>query len=347
MTAKGIFEAMLIECSKVGSPSLLLSDYNYYINKAINNYINKRYNIYDINQQTSDDIRVLKSTAFLTPKLQQDVMESNPESILSAAHPIISKLQGATYEVDLPKDYLHLLNCICYFQVTKNWKCYNGGSYAKFAAKRLTADSWSTIINDYFNRPTPERPYYYIHNINKSPNVPTNPVVFDDDGQYVEGTDMVGLYNVTSHGENNTNTEGAYSYDDENPNFARTITLGGSNVNISTVERATAHRYGNASNVRMEIRYGSDNSVFKLIGVSVDYIKAPQTIRLTQEQMDLTEDTSQILEFPDYVCQEIINELSYLIMGQSGDPRLQTQVSLNQTIANPAQQQTQQPQGQS
>jgi hypothetical protein len=49
MTARDIFEAALIECSKVNAPSLLLSEYNYYINKAINNYINKRYNIYDIN----------------------------------------------------------------------------------------------------------------------------------------------------------------------------------------------------------------------------------------------------------------------------------------------------------
>lgn len=340
MTAKNVFEAMLTECKKVNAPSLLLSEYNYYINKAINNYINKRYNIYDINQQTSDDIRVLKSTAFLTPKLQSDVIQNNPSSDLSVIYPIISKLQGATYEVDLPQDYLHLLNCICYFKVNKNWKCYNGGSYTKFAAKRLTADSWPTISNDYFNRPTPERPYYYIHNINTSPTVPTNPVKWNDDGTQGDGTDMVGLYSVTSHGENNSNSEGAYSPSaDENPNFARTITLGDSNINISTVERATAQRYGNASNVRMEIRYGSDNSVFELVGVSVDYIKTPQTIRLTQEQIDLTEDTSQILEYPDYVCQEIINELSYLIMGQSGDPRLQTQVTLNQTIANPAQQQ--------
>lgn len=102
MTAKQIFEAMLTECKKVNAPSLLLSEYNYYINKAINNYINKRYNIYDINQQTSDDIRVLKSTAFLIPKLQSDVIKNNPSSDLSVIHPIISKLQGATYEVDLP-----------------------------------------------------------------------------------------------------------------------------------------------------------------------------------------------------------------------------------------------------
>jgi hypothetical protein len=183
----------------VNAPSLLLSDYNYYINKAINNYINKRYNIYDINQQTTDDIRVLKSTTYLTPKLVKDTLKlDSPTSELSNAHPIISALQGATYEVDLPADYLHLLNCICVFKVHKNWKCYNGGSYVQSAAKRLTSDSWSTIINDYYNRPTPERPYYYIHNINKYNTVPTNPVSFDaTTGEYLGGTDMIGTYEVT------------------------------------------------------------------------------------------------------------------------------------------------------
>jgi len=33
----------------------------------------------------------------------------------------------------------------------------------------------------------------------------------------------------------------------------------------------------------MEIRYGTDDSVFKLTRVYIDYIKAPQHIRLTQE----------------------------------------------------------------
>nr|DAM35500.1 MAG TPA: hypothetical protein [Bacteriophage sp.] len=37
--------------------------------------------------------------------------------------------------------------------------------------------------------------------------------------------------------------------------------------------------------------------------------------------MDLTEDTSQIMEFPDYVCQEIINELTLLVMARDADPR--------------------------
>jgi hypothetical protein len=99
-----------------------------------------------------------------------------------------SKMFGATYEVDLPTDYLHILNCVCIYKVKKNYKCYNANDYVQFAAKRLTADSWSVIVNDYYNRPLPERPYFYIHNINISETLPTNPLTDSNPN----GTDMNG-----------------------------------------------------------------------------------------------------------------------------------------------------------
>ena len=67
MTARQVFEATLIELSKIQAPSLKLHEFNYLFNKAINQYVNKIYNVYDINQQTTDDLRVLKSTTYLTP----------------------------------------------------------------------------------------------------------------------------------------------------------------------------------------------------------------------------------------------------------------------------------------
>lgn len=48
MTARQLFEYALIELNKVQAPSLLLEDYNYFINKAVNQYINKVYNLYEI-----------------------------------------------------------------------------------------------------------------------------------------------------------------------------------------------------------------------------------------------------------------------------------------------------------
>ena len=120
-------------------------------------------------------------------------------------------------------------------------------------------------------------------------------------------------------------------------NFPEHILMSdGNKVNVR--EKEAQYRYGNPSKVRMEIRYGADDTVFELKKVIVDYIKTPQHIRLTQDQIDRTTDTSQIMEFPDNVCQEIINELVLLIMENAGDARLQTHIPITNTIANPAQQ---------
>lgn len=162
MTARQVYEGVLIELHKENAPNLLLEDFNYFINKAINQYINKRYNIYDINQQTTDDLRVLKATALL------DVTKVDNYAGLSLAG-------GATYEVNMPMDYLHLLNCICIYNVKKTYKCYNEGDTWRAAATRLTADAYSQVLDNFWLRPTYKRPYYYIHNINQNQTVPTNP----------------------------------------------------------------------------------------------------------------------------------------------------------------------------
>lgn len=373
MTARQVWEGMLTELSKVNAPSMLLQDFNYFFNKAINQYINKRYNIYDINQQSTDDLRVLKATSVLDVNKSEGKAPFNVLSNLGAGK---SKLLGATYEVDLPPDYLHILNCVCIYRVNKNWKCYNAGDYVQFSAKRLTADSWSVIVNDYYNRPLPERPYFYIHNVNLNEQLPTNPL---DKDKNPNGTDLKEDYNVKpsttevryykedkeSGADVEVFVKGTSVYSDKGctqllsgvtlgqltvdyrtttpstnkSNFPREISF--NNTTIDAVEKETAQRYGNASKVRMEIRYGHDDTVFTLVKVFVDYIKTPQYIRLTQEQVNLTEDTSQIMEFPDYVCQEIINELTTLVMENTADPRLQTHIPVTQTIANPAQQQPQ------
>lgn len=379
MTARQVWEGMLTELSKVNAPSMLLQDFNYFFNKAINQYINKRYNIYDISQQTTDDLRILKATTVLEPELIANTISGIDTSDWKAGN---ASLFGATYEVYLPLDYLHMLNCICVYKLNKRFKCYNEGDYVQFAAKRLTADSWSVVVNDYYNRPLPERPYYYIHNVNQSVDLPTNPL--EDVSiltRTLKGTDSAKDYTnsnsikiyVRKYKESQesdeqtvTNLEDRYelqTFKEAHPtwivtetaevknttesqsNLPRTISL--KNIqNKSVVEKEAGVRYGNPSSVRCEIRYGKDHSVFELQSVVIDYIKAPQTIRLTQEQVDLTEDTSQIMEFPDYVCQEIINELTMLVMENTADPRLQTNTVVTQSIANPAQQQTPQPQPQ-
>lgn len=316
MTARDIFEYALVELSKVNAPSLMLSEYNYYINKAVSQYINKRYNIYDINQQTTDDLRVLKSMASIP------ITENNRKALHSH-----NSNYEATYEFELPEDYLHMLNCICVYQLGSRYRCYDQGDIVEWPAKRLTADLWSQVQKDYYNNPKPWRPYYYIHHRNPQLSRPTNPIGGDDNF----GTDPT----TENHTVDPSNNSGVYKRTVKIDGFTTTS----NDSNVSNIEKNAALRYGNTSAVRCEIRYGKDNRVYKLVEVLVDYIKAPQYIRLTQEQVDMTTDKSQILEFPDYVCQEIINELVTLLMERSADPRLQTQPAVSQSIANPAQQQ--------
>lgn len=383
MTARQVFEATLIELSKIQAPSLKLYEFNYLFNKAINQYINKVYNVYDINQQTTDDLRVLKATTFLTPhkvelagKKSSAAKDSaiqntsavtgnqdSPEggytgqasSYLSKAHRSIQSLHGATYEVYMPIDYLHMLNCVCIYYVAKQKDCWDAGSYIEIPATRLTADSWSQIITDIYNRPSPMRPYYYIHNLNQQQVLPTDPRTSVETGTGLEevGIDMNGIYQVThadggewKDNDINSETAGGTDIEKQNSNFQRTFKLNvsGKDTQVSLVEKPIALRAGNTSNVRCEIRYGKDDSLFQLVEVQIDYVKCPQFIRLTQEQIDLTEDTSQIMEFPDYVNQEIINELVHLVMERVNDPRLGNNTQMTQSIARPTGQQQPAPQ---
>lgn len=158
MTTRQLYEGVLIELNKENAPNILLEDFNYFANKAINNYVNKRYNIYDVNQQTTDDLRVLKATALLKPTLVTDY----------AGMTMAGNNKMATYEVIMPPDYLHILNCICIYSVKKTYKCYNAGDTWRSAARRLTADMYSQVLDNFWNKPTYKRPYYYIHNVNTS-----------------------------------------------------------------------------------------------------------------------------------------------------------------------------------
>jgi hypothetical protein len=139
VTSRQLYESVLIELNKENAPNILLEDFNYFANKAINQYINKRYNIYDVNQQTTDDLRVLKATSILP------VNRSNEYNDLTTVNLSSYGYNGnmATYYVDMPSDYLHLLNCICIYTVEKTYKCYNKGDTWRSPATRLTADMYS------------------------------------------------------------------------------------------------------------------------------------------------------------------------------------------------------------
>lgn len=379
MTSKQIYEATAIELSKVQAPALKLYEFNYFFNQAIRQFVNKVYNVYDVNQQTTDDLRVLKATATLVPTIAE-----------STGNKAIDYLRGATYYVNMPDDYLHLLNCICLFNVNKPKECWNKGDVMVVGATKLTADSWSSVVDDVYNQPTKKRPYYYIHNQNDihltdpayNSVLPTNDEtdrlhdytnrVWRDvldaaklDLESGSATTTTIITKATAAASSNSaataeitrisglslaTPEAIYeemknsSVFTGTSNFDRTFnfdingddTITAPDEVFSAIEKPAGSRHANSSRVKVEIRCGRDKSnIFSLSAVQIDYVKAPQFIRLTQEQLDSDEDISQVMEFPDYVNQEIVNELVNLVMRKTNDPSLQAHIQMTQSIARP------------
>lgn len=98
----------------------------------------------------------------------------------------------------------------------------------------------------------------------------------------------------------------------------------------------------------LEIKSG-DNLIYKPTTLQIDYLKKPElpnkTIKetdptnlyLTYEELDSDTDISRKLEFPENYCYEIVNKLTALVLEQTGDPRLQNNIPLNQSMIPPKQ----------
>lgn len=311
-----MYEYALIELNKLEAPSLLLEDYNYFINKAVQQYINLIYAKLELDQQSVDDLRVLKTSTILTPQKLTD-------TAVGSSGLVNNSLMGTYYYADLPADYLHLINCIVEYQVqTSNFKCYNKNESVYFAARRLTSDMYAQIINNAYLRPTYKRPYYYLNNINQR-NIPL-PTDSNDSTILGINNGSADKGSVGTKGSNWNSTDDPAHFNESNPVDAY---------------NTAGDRLANPGIVRLELRFGKDDTVFTPQRLYVDYVKAPMYIRLTEEQINATLDYSQVLEFPDYVCFEIVNIFTRLLMENASDPRLQTNMPINNTIANPVLQQ--------
>lgn len=271
MTLRNAFENCLIELNKVQAPSLLVDDFIYLFNKSVQQYVNKRYNLFETKQQLTDDLRVLTKTVKIT---SPDLSIENSGNIF-----------GQSYRCKLPNDYVHMLNCICEFEQT-NSKCEDKSTFQQ-GANKLDTSQWSHIINNAYMKPSAKRPYYYIINIE---NPDKNDIISDDDKKKVQKDPSTGDY------------------------------------------IRTGVRYGNSVQPIMQIKCGNDIK-YRLKSVYIDYLRAPEYLTLDQDILDDVVDNSQVIEFPDYVVYEIINEVVKLVMENGQNPRIQTNPPVNQTVA--------------
>lgn len=284
MTVRELYVNVLTEINKVGAPSLLLEDFIYFANKTVQQHTDRAYNRYDMNQQATDDLRVLKTSAVLN--IKSDSNASSP-------------LEKFKHYCELPADYMHLLTCIVEFakvdDANTSNQCGNkdddeGVLYSP--ARRLTADMYPDIIRNAYFKPTCERPYYFLNNVNDNDSDP----VFPEANQELIPT-------------NSTMDELIKA--------------------LNGKDRIAEGRHSNVTPPIMEIRCGKVNKYYP-VKAYVDYLKSPMKITLTEAQLDGV-DTSQVLEFPDDVCYKLVNELTTLVLENGSDPRVQTNPAVNVT----------------
>lgn len=171
MRLREAYEYSLIECNKLKAPSVLLEDFIYLFNKAIQQYVNTVYSRAEYNQQASDDLNFLQTYTTLDATIDP-----------------IHQLNDTIWKLKLPKDYLHLLNCIAEFEGNDSGNRCGSGMIRTIASpcNRLTADLYPGILNNYYMKPSHKKPYYYIVNANTSPENITNKEMDDEilEGSY-------------------------------------------------------------------------------------------------------------------------------------------------------------------
>lgn len=247
-----------MERRKAKAASFHLEEFNYFMNKGIQEYCNIRYARFAETQQLSDDLQSLVRTSNITFTTDGAgvITGEYTGGFVQVGVPVSSgRRYGSDYlKFKSPDNYWHMLGSHVEAETLQNYKCFPAGFISNKPSKRLTQDVANGIINNDFLKPSFDRPYH---------------------------------------------------------SFVDSL----------------------SGDVKPDLMYffGTSNR-FKLKSVAVDYLKDPSLVNLTEVQRDLPIDTSEVLEFPKYVCEEIIKKIVTLELEVASDPRIQTFPQVNASI---------------
>lgn len=228
ITVYDAYKALLIESNKVEAPALYPSDFLYYLNKTVKQYLNKRYALFETSQQLTDDLRLLELP-----------------------------FSSSSLSFILPFDYWHLTSCIINIGATKQYSnelrlCGRDPDKVKtsIGVKKYTSDNIAMTSDNAYLKPTIKRP--------------------------------------------------AYSFD------RNTLT----------------------------IDVGELDSRLQVNSVDITYLKKPQVYDETDLDLVNKGANSTFLEFTEYANNEIVNQLTALVLESKMDPRLSTHIPVNTSIAD-------------
>ena len=138
-TALELYNGVLYELNQFSAAEFDIADFNYFVNKAVERIIDRDILIFKDTQVMSDALRTLQS-------------EISIEFIDELSNPVRVK--------SLPDGIRDEINVIPTFKYVKEIGCHKSGDKVKYAAKLLTGDMESFILDNSYHRPLVNRPYY-------------------------------------------------------------------------------------------------------------------------------------------------------------------------------------------
>lgn len=350
MTVREVYEAVLVEINKVNAATFTVEEFNYMLNKAILAFTNEKYNFFAVNQQLSDDLRVLLKDA----KFNYNKDSAGSTRVDATYNPI----RGKVYSLVTGQNTKLNVSSVADLSV---------GSVIKLAPDSPTEFTVSAVT-------TTSYPYTVTFNSDisaalvgqelylKTPNVG---ITYDYQiGSEVETSD--GILNLTLPSSDylhilscrvfwkglKPNGQGAYlvyggkrmTFDIQNviqnnvymrPNFNRPYYRVHDNTMNAGIEKITdlASYKAYQNKPRIEVHVGKPNAIMTLDRIVIDYIKIPEVAILNDiDIFTAGADTSQVLEFPDYLKNEIVKRVTDYMLENMGSPRAGSHPQFNQEI---------------
>ena len=135
-----LYQDLLYQLDRYGSPSFEVDDFNYWWNYSIRKYVNRALEVYDLTQKVSDGLAPLISL---------------PQTVSLNATDLTSVKEFA-----LPVDYYRILGCFVIFRITTNYQQYRKPDKHKKKAFRMTADLRGYAEDNTYHMPRFDKPYY-------------------------------------------------------------------------------------------------------------------------------------------------------------------------------------------
>jgi hypothetical protein len=341
MTAREIYEGVLVELNKENSQSFTIEEFNYIINKAILAMCNEKYNFYAVNGQLGDDLRVLlkKQSFSISDSMPIDGTSNTDNTFNSTSAYVTADVSNlAVIPVSNVRDFPGNVNIRFEGDPTNM-------SIASIDKTLLTITLSSPVsvargTNIYIDTPeTQITTDAYVSARTVDLTFMASDYFHLDSCRTVWRTRKPSdnsLVHLTFAAKRLTNDmSDAILY---NTYLAPAATrpyhqILDNSINSGVLQFDSTAYTAPQNKPKFRIHVGAKNNALEFRTVDFEYLKLPEIVVLRDSDIFTAgADPSQLIEFPDYLRNEIIRRCTAYLLEKESDPRLQTHPLFNQEM---------------